>query len=614
MKKVSLKSPSAGVLSASILASLLLAVVSFPTRTRAQFHPGAAPGFEISVFADPTNVPDFVSCPNQSICYSGPLSLAFDSRGRLFVTTGAGRILILLDNNEDGRVDQVKTFATGLPQPFGLEFRGNGDLYATSNIVGGVGRVVRLRDTNGDDVADESTVIVDNLPSNGDHQTNKLKFGSDGLLYVAQGSSTDDGATTSGRPGERLYNASILRFDVDNPSISVFATGLRNPFGIAFDPVNGQLFATDIGAGDLCQNGNCPPDVSPLDGISWIVEGGKYGFPGCEGVPDPNNPACLGVRGPVQVLPQHITPTSIAFYTGPQARDSANQMLVTLLKHLGGIGGDLRRYVLTGNAATGFQSTEVDPPIADFDVIDPDDGPVDTAIDPITGDIYVARFDPVHHFDINEHHNFIYRIHRTGSDALPFIGPPKPLAIKAGSDATTLSFVVRHVKPGAVVFDVTDNFALATRQGSSNFELLADLPASVIATERTITLEVRNADGGRSNPESLMVTKGDPNPPPDKSPQITSMFVYKKKRAKVVAQLFVGMNAKKFRLVVDGTDFDSGAELLVNDVALQLESSSAAELVAPLTRAMVAAPGDLIVQVRNSTGKTSNTLKLTVIP
>src|SRR6185369_10493986 len=102
-------------------------------------------------------------------------------------------------------------------------------------------------------------------------------------------------------------------------------------------------------------------------------------FPGCEGVPDTTNPACAGVRGLVQVLPQHITPTAIGSYTAPQAGGSANQMLVTILKRLGGTGGDLRRYVLAGSAATGFQTTEVTPPSADFDVIDPDGGPVDVA-------------------------------------------------------------------------------------------------------------------------------------------------------------------------------------------------------------------------------------------
>ena len=567
----------------------------------------AAPGFEINVFADPNNVPEFVNCSQPFACYTGPLALAFDSRDRLFVTTGGGKVLILLDNDDDGRADQVKTFATALPQPFGIEFRANGDLFVTSNLVGGVGRVIRLRDLNGDDIADESTTIVGNLPSQGDHQTTKLKFGADGLLYVGQGSSTDAG---SGQIPEGPLNATILRVNVDNanPQPEVFATGLRNPFGIAFDPVSKQLFATEIASGEL------PNPESPFDGIDWIVQGGKYGFPGCEGMLDMNNPACAGVRGPVQILPQHITPTAIGFYTGPQAGDSANQMLVTILKHLGGTGGDLHRYTLAGNATTGFQTTEVTPPIADFDVVDPSDGPVDVAIDPITGDIYVVRFDSVNHHDTNEHHHFIYRIHRTGSDALPFIGPPKPAAIKAGSSGVTISLVVRHVKPGATVFDLTHNTTLATRPGSSNFELLADLPASALASEGTITLEVRNPDASRSNQQTFAVTKGDPDPPPDKVPHISSLFVYKKTRNKVVDPVFAGIKGKKLRLVVDGTDFDSSAQLLVNGVALDLESSSSSELVGQMTNALTASPATLTIQVRNSTGKTSNTLTLTVAP
>jgi len=96
-----------------------------------------------------------------------------------------------------------------------------------------------------------------------------------------------------------------------------------------------------------------------------------------------------------------------------------------------------------------------------------------------------------------------------------------------------------------------------------------------------ITLEVRNPDSTRSNQQTFAVTKGDPNPPPpppDKTPQLTSRFVYKKKRANVWDQLFVGQNAKKFRLVVSGTDFNAGAQLLVNNISLSLESSSATDL------------------------------------
>src|SRR3989442_14449577 len=157
----------------AVAVTLLLLSGSVMIRSRAQTFPiSAAPGYEINVFAAPANVPDFGTA-----AFSGPVSMAFDSRGRLFVGSGAAKVLILLDTNDDGRADQVKTFATGLPQPFGLEFRANGDLYVTTNFVGGVGRVVRLRDLNGDDVADESTTIVDGLPSEGEHQTDRLKFG-----------------------------------------------------------------------------------------------------------------------------------------------------------------------------------------------------------------------------------------------------------------------------------------------------------------------------------------------------------------------------------------------------------------------------------------------------
>ncbi|MGH9762751.1 MAG: DUF7133 domain-containing protein, partial [Blastocatellia bacterium] len=123
-----------------------------------------APGYEMNVFAYSGTVPDFDGVA------LGPTSMAFDSQGRLFVGTGGAKILILLDNNGDGVVDQVKTFATNIHLPLGLEFRSDGDLYATSNVPtssGTIGQVLRLRDTNGDDVVDDIAIVVNNLPSQG---------------------------------------------------------------------------------------------------------------------------------------------------------------------------------------------------------------------------------------------------------------------------------------------------------------------------------------------------------------------------------------------------------------------------------------------------------------
>ncbi len=603
-------------LSLTLLFAFFLAVVSLPRAAHAQIlrTPDLAPGFDFNFFADAGNVPDF-AISGQTGSFSGPTAIAFDARGRLFVATGGGKILILLDTNDDGRADQVKTFATGIPLPLGLAFRANGDLFVSSNVTSGVGRIIRLRDTNSDDIADEQTIIVDNLPSNGDHQTNKIRFGPDGLLYIGQGSATDNGTPTPGRPAESILSGAILRVDVDNPQVNVYAGGLRQPFALAFHPTNGELFSVDVGKGEFCNF--CTDDPAPPEEINWIVAGGNYGFPLCDGSPVQSNPNCAGVRAPLLQYPAHVTPTALAFYTGPQAAEFQNQLLVGIYKNYHNaenVGGDLRRVIVTGDGTSGFQLRD-DGFIIKLFPIDPGDGPIDAAVDPISGDIYLARFDPVNHGAITSGHNhIIYRLHRIGSDALPFIGSPHPSAVKAGSATVTVSLIGRHLQSGATVVNVTDSTALTTRQGADRYELLADLPASALATERTIQLAVRNPDGTLSNAQTFTVTKGDPGPQPDKSPQITSMFVYKKKRANVFDSLPAGSNPKKFFIVVTGTDFDGGAQLLVNGTALTLDSASATELVGKFTREMLATPGELTIQVKNSTGKLSNGVKFNVVP
>ena len=596
----------------TVLLFFVLVGVGFPPPSEAQIRPViVATGYEYNYFADPTNVPDFTGL-GPAGAFAGPTAIAFDARGRLFVGTYNGKILLLLDTDDDGRADQIKTFATGIPIALGLTFRANGDLFVASNrqiTVGGEGRIIRLRDTNGDDVADEQTIILDGLPSQGDHQTNRLRFGPDGLLYIGQGSATDDGNPKPGRPAEGPLNATMLRIDVDapNPTPEVFATGLRNPFGMAFHPVNGELFSTDGGSGEICQLSPCSEKTSPPEEINWIVQGGNYGFPSCEGTPD-GRPECAGVRAPIQQFSRHLTPTSLAFYTGPQAGDHLNHLLVTLFKRLAGSGGNLQRMRLEGDKNTGFRVTEIQE-IAEFGLIDPGDGPVDTAIDPISGDIYVARFDPVSHRDLNEHHHFIYRIHRTGSDALPFIGNLKPAGVKAGSGALTLNLTTRHVQAGATLY--ADGVALPTRPGASRYDIAADLPAGLTATVRTLNLQLQNPGGTLSNALAFRVTTDDIPPPSEKTPQITSFFTYKKQPNKVVS-LLAGMNGKKIYLVLNGRDFTAGAQILINGAPVEVTSASETQMVGRFTRALLESPGNLTVQVRNADGKVSNLITLTI--
>ena len=98
--EVLLRSHRSRSLGAATAVALLLASISLSTRSTAQNDPvTVAPGFEFNIFADPTRVPDFAAS-----AFSGPVSMAFDSRGRLFVGTYSGKILIMLDAVASGRV------------------------------------------------------------------------------------------------------------------------------------------------------------------------------------------------------------------------------------------------------------------------------------------------------------------------------------------------------------------------------------------------------------------------------------------------------------------------------------------------------------------------------
>ncbi|HUK92102.1 MAG TPA: hypothetical protein VLZ81_17005, partial [Blastocatellia bacterium] len=116
-------------------------------------------------------------------------------------------------------------------------------------------------------------------------------------------------------------------------------------------------------------------------------------------------------------------------------------------------------------------------------------------------------------------------------------------------------------------------------------------------------------DGHISNAQPLTVN----SPPPPPSPDLTSLTVLKN-GAKVVASVTVRSKFKKLTLVANGTEFDSGAKLLVNGSALTLVSSSATKLVGAFTKSMVASARTLSIQVQNSSGETSSQLSLVVGP
>lgn len=120
----------------------------------------------------------------------------------------------------------------------------------------------------------EPEVLVDNLHfTNTDHGLNDLDVGPDELLYLSVGSldqlAWDDGGDPPSGPETELLGT-VLRIDPASGEVEVFATGLRNVYGLSFDE-RGRLWGVD--------NDGRGRDVWRAEELLEIEEGIDYGFP-----------------------------------------------------------------------------------------------------------------------------------------------------------------------------------------------------------------------------------------------------------------------------------------------------------------------------------------------
>lgn len=225
-----------------------------------------------------------------------PTAFAFDDKGKLYVTSQDGNVYILHDEDKDGRADSRSTFATGYHFPVGVAVHDpTGDVYVSYQ-----GVIIVLTDTDGDERSDKERVFVGDLPT-GKHQNDNLKFGPDGKLYIGVGSTCDACEDSDPR------SASILRFDVITGESEIVATGMRNPYDLAFQPVTGELFATDNGRDDLGMD-------SPFEELNHIVQGGDYGYPWCWN--EQNSPGCEDTIPAVAFFEAHSSADGLDFYDG----------------------------------------------------------------------------------------------------------------------------------------------------------------------------------------------------------------------------------------------------------------------------------------------------------
>lgn len=277
------------LLLASALSASVILACGMQSDAEVLPHPITLPkGFRIGVYASGLE---------------GVRMMTFSPEGDLTVSQSrAGRILLLPDRNRDGKSDRTQVFAQDLDRPHGLAWR-EGAL-----VVAETGAVVRLRDRDGDGIAETKETLTKDLPAGGMHWTRTLGFAPDGHMLVSAGSSCNACVEEDRR------RAAILRFKPDGSDMTLYARGLRNSVGFAWHPTTGDLWATDNGRDWL--GNDAPPDE-----LNRITFGAHYGWPYCYGDrrPDPelDDAAFCASSAPMALgFQAHSAPLGMAFYTG----------------------------------------------------------------------------------------------------------------------------------------------------------------------------------------------------------------------------------------------------------------------------------------------------------
>ncbi|HVZ61501.1 MAG TPA: sorbosone dehydrogenase family protein [Terriglobales bacterium] len=242
-----------------------------------------------------------------------PRNVVAAPNGDLFIAENISTVVVIrLDAN--GKLATKETFASGLTLPYGIAFYppGPNPQYV---YVGNTNSLVRFPYRNGDlkarGPAEKLAEFDGGRAFGGGHYTRNLVFSKDGKkLYLAAGSHTnlnDD--------DKEKWRANVLEFNPDGTGKRVYASGIRNPSGIALNPITNQLWVS-VNERDFTGD-NMVPDYT-----THIVDGGFYGWPwyyiGQNHDPRmKENPEMKSkVIIPDVLLQAHSSPLSLTFYTG----------------------------------------------------------------------------------------------------------------------------------------------------------------------------------------------------------------------------------------------------------------------------------------------------------
>lgn len=201
-----------------------------------------ADGFEITLFASEPLV-------------AKPIQMNWDAEGRLWVISSTAyphlktgeeandKVFILEDTDGDGVADKSTVFAEGLLQPTGI-LPGDGGVYVANST-----EILHLSDTDGDGKADTRRKVLGGFgTADTHHLIHTFRWGPEGRLYFNQSIYIHSHVETPWGV-RRLEGGGVWKLQPHTLELDVYARGLVNPWGLRFDSY-GQSFLTDGAGGE----------------------------------------------------------------------------------------------------------------------------------------------------------------------------------------------------------------------------------------------------------------------------------------------------------------------------------------------------------------------------
>ena len=251
---------------------------------------------------------------------SNPRQIRTAPNGDYFVADSSDNsIKIFRGITAEGKPQESSVYATGLNQPFGINFYPNG-ANPQWVYVGNTGSIVRFPYKNGDLKATSAAqTMVSDLQPGGNHFTRDVVFSKDGRrMFVAVGSAGNVAEDDPELAGKEARRANILEYTPDGKYVGVYGAGIRNPVGLGVHPDTGEVWCS------VNERDNLGDNLVP-DYVTHVQEKGFYGWPWfyIGGNQDPRHPGKHPEMKDKAIVPDilvqpHSASLGLTFYTGSQ--------------------------------------------------------------------------------------------------------------------------------------------------------------------------------------------------------------------------------------------------------------------------------------------------------